>query len=92
MQQAAWTDGGWGRHSSIRTLAPATRPVTAPYSALPASASGSLAATWSQSSPSASAPDARTGYASSISCTYASTAAALKPNTTWTSYPNAPTP
>jgi hypothetical protein len=37
-------------------------------------------------------PDVRSGYASSTSCTYTSTAAALKPNTTWTSYPYAKTP
>jgi hypothetical protein len=43
----------------MRTLAPATRPATASWSAVAASASGRVAATWSESSPCASvaAPD-----------------------------------
>jgi hypothetical protein len=41
--------------SSVRTVAPAARPATAPWSAAAASASGNVAPTWSDSSPSASA-------------------------------------
>ena len=50
-----WSAASLEMPSSVRTVAPAARPVTAPWSAVAASASGNVAPTWSDSSPSASA-------------------------------------
>jgi hypothetical protein len=50
-----WSAASLEIPSSVRTVAPAARPVTAPWSAVAASASGNVAPTWSDSSPSASA-------------------------------------
>jgi hypothetical protein len=50
-----WSAASLEIPSSVRTVAPAARPVTAPWSAVAASASANVAATWSDSSPSASA-------------------------------------
>ena len=50
-----WSRASLEMPSSVRTVAPAALPVTAPSSAVAASASGNVAPTWSDSSPSASA-------------------------------------
>jgi hypothetical protein len=50
-----WSAASLEIPSSVRTVAPAVRPVTAPWSAVAASASANVAPTWSDRSPSASA-------------------------------------
>ena len=50
-----WSAAALEIPSSVRMVAPAARPVTAPWSAVAASASANVAPTWSDSSPSASA-------------------------------------